>query len=85
MNTTRGFLGATLIGAVLGLVGCGGSGEYRIPNVPPVVKQKPDDDLLEDIEGSSKPAETAKPSSTETPPASDAKPAEAKPAAPPKK
>jgi hypothetical protein len=84
MNTTRGFLGAALTGALLALVGCGGSGEYRIPNVPPVVKQKPEeDDLLEDIEGNEKP-ESTKPAPAEAAPPSESKPAEAKPATPAK-
>jgi hypothetical protein len=95
MNTTRGFLGAALTGALLALVGCGGSGEYRIPNVPPVVKQKPEEEnLLEDIEGNEKPTEAAKPAPAEAPPseskpeskpATPAKPTETKPATPPKK
>ena len=46
MNTTRWLLGA-IVGGSLALVGCGGSGQYRIPDVAPVVKQKPQDDLLD--------------------------------------
>jgi hypothetical protein len=51
-----------LLGGALALAGCG-AGQYQIPNVEPVVKQKPQDDLLEDIEGNTdKPADTSGPS-----------------------
>ena len=59
MKTTRGLMGAALFGSVLTLAGCGGSGTYQIPDVAPVVKQKPDDNLLENIEGTDKPAPSA--------------------------
>lgn len=51
--TTRWVLGALLLGGLLVLDGCGGSGQYRIPTVDPVVKQKSseDDDLLKELEG----------------------------------
>jgi hypothetical protein len=49
---TRWLLSGLLLGSVLSLPGCG-AGQYKIPNVEPVVKQKPQDDLLENIEGSS--------------------------------
>lgn len=46
MKTTRAFLSASLLGvALFSLQGCG-QGEYRIPNVPPVVKEKPEEDVL---------------------------------------
>jgi hypothetical protein len=57
-----------LLGSVLALGGCG-AGQYQIPNVEPVVKQKPQDDLLEGIEGNDKPAESSSPAAA--PPASD--------------
>jgi hypothetical protein len=40
-----------VLGSLLWLEGCG-AGQYQIPNVEPVVKQKPQDDLLQNIEGS---------------------------------
>lgn len=51
--TTRWVLGALLFGGLLVLDGCGGSGQYRIPTVDPVVKQKSseDEDLLKELEG----------------------------------
>jgi len=90
MNTTRGILGAALFGCLLALVGCGGSGEYRIPNVEPVVKQKPEeDDLLKDIEdGDQKSTESPKEGATPAPAGEskpESKPVEAKPPAAPKK
>ncbi len=53
MKTSHWLLGALLAGSVVVLEGCGSQGQYVIPNVEPVVKQKAnaDDDLLEDIEG----------------------------------
>lgn len=88
MKTSRWLLGALVIGGFVALEGCGGAGTYQIPNVEPVVKPKPDDDLLEDIEGTSKPAESAETPAPAKPggdakPAADAKPADAKPATPP--
>jgi len=41
-----------VLGSLLWLEGCG-AGQYQIPDVAPVVKQKPQDDLLEKIEGNS--------------------------------
>lgn len=41
-----------VLGSLLWLEGCG-AGQYQIPDVAPVVKQKPQDDLLQTIEGSS--------------------------------
>jgi hypothetical protein len=41
-----------VLGSLLWLEGCG-AGQYQIPDVAPVVKQKPQDDLLQSIEGSS--------------------------------
>jgi hypothetical protein len=74
MKTSRWLLGALLVGGFVALEGCGGAGQYVIPNVEPVVKPKPEDDLLEDIEGGSKPAESsATPSGAK--PADDSKPA----------
>ena len=59
MKTTHAFLCALLLGGSLfALEGCG-SGTYRIPNVPPVVKQKPEEDILGDVDtSSSEPAKT---------------------------
>jgi hypothetical protein len=67
MKTSRGFVALSLVLCSFALDGCGGSGEYVIPNVAPVVKQKADDSLLEDIEGGEKaaPASSAAPA-TET-------------------
>src|SRR5438477_10724228 len=83
MKATRFVLGVALVSSLFWLVGCG-QGTYRIPAVEPVVKPKPENDLLEDIEGgdqkSTSPTES-KPSTT-SPPAEKApepKPAEAKP------
>jgi hypothetical protein len=44
---THGFLGRALLGGglVLVLQGCG-AGTYKIPDVAPVVKQKPEEDIL---------------------------------------
>ena len=39
-----------VLGSLFWLEGCG-AGQYQIPDVAPVVKQKPQDDLLENIEG----------------------------------
>jgi len=50
-----------VLGSLLSLQGCG-AGTYQIPNVEPVVKQKPQDDLLENIEGNDK-SSTSSPSS----------------------
>ncbi|HVW24946.1 MAG TPA: hypothetical protein VHC69_06220 [Polyangiaceae bacterium] len=41
---------ALVLGSLFWLEGCG-AGQYQIPDVAPVVKQKPQDDLLENIEG----------------------------------
>jgi hypothetical protein len=63
-------LGATLVLGVVTLAGCG-TGTYKIPNVAPVVKPKPGDDLLESIEnGDSTPDTTASssPSAPSSPP-----------------
>jgi hypothetical protein len=52
MKTTRWLVGALLVGGLSAVAGCGGSGTYQIPNVAPVVKQKPaDQDLLEELGG----------------------------------
>lgn len=86
MKRTRFVLGAALVSSLFWLVGCG-QGTYRIPAVEPVVKPKPENDLLEDIEsGDSKSSGSSesKPS-TSPPPAEKApepKPAEAKPEEP---
>jgi hypothetical protein len=76
MKATRFVLGAALVSSLFWLIGCG-QGTYRIPAVEPVVKPKPENDLLEDIEGGDKSA----PSSTESKPSAPAteKPAESKP------
>jgi len=84
MKATRFVLGAALVSSLFWLVGCG-QGTYRIPPVEPVVKPKPENDLLEDIEGGDQkaaPSTESKPSapSTEKPP--EAKPPEAKPEEP---
>jgi hypothetical protein len=50
MNT-RWLVRGIVLGSLLWLEGCG-AGQYQIPNVEPVVKQKPQDDLLQNIEGS---------------------------------
>jgi hypothetical protein len=45
-------VGALLMGGFSAITGCGGSAQYQIPDVAPVVKQKPaDQDLLEDLGG----------------------------------
>lgn len=87
MKTSAWISGVARLGCVVALQGCG-AGTYHIPNVEPVVKQKPDDDLLEDIEGggdedkkdstdSASPApDSEKPSETPAPEA--AKPGDAK-------
>jgi hypothetical protein len=70
-------LSGLLLGSSLALAACGGSGTYQIPTVEPVVKQKPGDDLLENISG-----DTPAASSEPTPPAagsSDEPPAGAPP------
>lgn len=86
MKRTRFVLGAALVSSLFWLVGCG-QGTYRIPAVEPVVKPKPENDLLEDIEGGdskssgaaeSNPAPSATPA--EKPP--EPKPADAKPEEP---
>jgi len=46
MKTSHAFLYALMLGGTLfALEGCG-QGTYRIPNVAPVVKQKPEEDIL---------------------------------------
>ncbi len=60
MKTSCWFLGALLLGSLLTLEGCG-AGTYQIPNVEPVVKPKPEDDLLSNIEGNDKPAASSEP------------------------
>jgi hypothetical protein len=46
MKTSHAFLCALVLGGTLfALEGCG-QGTYRIPNVAPVVKQKPEEDIL---------------------------------------
>jgi len=47
-----------VLGSLLWLEGCG-AGQYQIPNVEPVVKQKPQDDLLQNIEGSTEPSSSS--------------------------
>jgi hypothetical protein len=67
---TRWMLSGLLLGSSLALAGCGGAGTYQIPNVEPVVKQKPGDDLLENIAGDDKtaaPSESSAPASTAEP------------------
>lgn len=55
-----------VLGSLLALEGCG-AGQYKIPNVEPVVKQKPQDDLLENIEGNTPSASSSSSSdSTDT-------------------
>jgi hypothetical protein len=54
MNT-RWLVRGLVLGSLLWLEGCG-AGQYQIPNVEPVVKQKPQDDLLQNIEGSTESA-----------------------------
>lgn len=78
MKRTRVVLGAVLVSSLFWLVGCG-QGTYRIPAVEPVVKPKPENDLLEDIEG----GEEKAPSSTESKPSTPAPPAEKAPEAKP--
>lgn len=72
-------LSGLLLGSSMALAGCG-AGQYQIPNVEPVVKPKPGDDLLENIEGSDKsaaPSESSAPASSDepaaTPPADSSK------------
>jgi hypothetical protein len=75
-------LGALLFGSLAALNGCG-AGTYQIPDVAPVVKPKPEDDLLEDIENGSdesKPASTSDAQSAPPADKHDAAPSEAKPA-----
>ena len=61
---TRALLSGLLFGSLLALEGCG-AGQYNIPNVEPVVKQKPEEDPL-NIEGPSDkaaaPSESSAPS-----------------------
>jgi hypothetical protein len=52
-----------LLGSLLWLEGCG-AGQYQIPNVEPVVKQKPQDDLLQNIEGSTESSSSSSSSSS---------------------
>ena len=47
---TRWLSRGLMLGSLLWLGGCGG-GTYEIPPVAPVVKEKPQDDLLQNIEG----------------------------------
>jgi hypothetical protein len=66
---TRWMLSGLLLGSTLALVGCG-AGQYQIPNVEPVVKPKPGDDLLDNISGDDKtaaPSESTAPSSSDEP------------------
>ena len=63
-------LSGLLLGSSLALAACGGSGTYQIPNVEPVVKQKPGDDLLENISGdtpAAAPSESSAPASSDEP------------------
>jgi len=78
MKTNRWVFGAALVGSFVSLQACGGAGTYQIPNVEPVVKQKPEEDALEAELESDEASTPAKPA-TEAKPA-EAKPAEAKPA-----
>lgn len=91
MKRTRLVLGVALVSSLFCVVGCG-QGTYRIPAVEPVVKPKPENDLLDDIAGGD--SDDAKPAPTEskpstTPPAKpeskapEAKPEEPKPEAKP--
>ena len=62
-------LSGLLLGSSMALAGCG-AGQYQIPNVEPVVKPKPGDDLLENISGDDKtaaPSESTAPSSSDEP------------------
>jgi len=77
MKTSRELVALSLVLGSFALDGCGGSGEYVIPNVAPVVKQKADDSLLEDIEGGGDKAAPAAPASAA--PATSAAPTESKP------
>ena len=90
MKTTRWVLGAVIVGGLLTLGGCT-QGEYQIPAVEPVVKPKPEDDLLADISGGdtapkAAPAPSAAPPepkpAEEPKPAPEAAPAKAEPAKP---
>jgi hypothetical protein len=54
-----------MLGSLLALEGCG-SAQYKIPNVEPVVKQKPQDDLLENIEGNTPSSGSPSTDSTDT-------------------
>lgn len=82
MKRSRVVLGVAFVSSLFWLAGCG-QGTYRIPAVEPVVKPKPGNDLLEDIEGGdSKPASTDSKPSSSPPPAEkapEAKPEEPKP------
>jgi hypothetical protein len=77
MKTSRSVLGALLLGGLF-LGGCG-VGTYNIPNVEPVVKPKPEDDLLADFQAAA--SEDSEPSApaekTEKP--DEKKPDEKKP------
>lgn len=81
MKRSRVVLGVAVV-SVFWLAACG-QGTYRIPAVEPVVKPKPGNDLLEDIEGGdSKPEPTESKPSSSPPPAEKApepKPEEPKP------
>lgn len=59
-------LGATLVLGVVTLAGCG-TGTYKIPNVAPVVKPKPGDDLLDSIENGDSTPDTKSSSSSSAP------------------
>ena len=67
---TRWMLSGLLLGSSMVLAGCG-AGQYQIPNVEPVVKPKPGDDLLENISGDDK---TAAPSESSAPASSSDEP-----------
>ena len=97
MATTRAVLGTLLLGSLLVLDACS-SGQYRIPTVEPVVKQKggEDDDLLKELEGTDEPAKepakeptkadaAAEPAKTEPAKTEPAKTEPAKPAKTPAK
>lgn len=54
-----------VLGSLFCLEGCG-AGQYQIPDVAPVVKQKPQDDLLENIEGNTDNSSTSAGGSSDT-------------------
>lgn len=84
MKTTRWILGTALFGSLFVLQGCGAGAEYQIPNVAPVVKPKPDDDLLDAIEGDDKASDAPSDKTGGADKPADAKPTDAPKADAPK-